>query len=331
MVSLNTRSTSPGTGGDCDPQIIFEIFVQNKFSDLEVSSVVSTLSMANQILDRERFQWKFVSDMPGLVESRCGLIVRAEPAVFEHNLRHFLIVVGGNHVKAEAWMPRVRAMQRKKRLVVILSDSATAFIKTFRDTNQSMTTHWQDIRVLEESGYYPNLSGNYAEVSGDVVTSAGTNYTVELIVRLIAKYLSPNEYAEIGSRLIVQSIRDIHTKQPKGTSYLMNAFGPQISCAIQIMEENLADPISTREISKKVGLSVRQLERLFTKHLGVSPGRYFKKIRINKAHALVTETNMALIDIALATGFSSASSLTSAYRSVFGKSPSMARSGQEHL
>lgn len=308
--------------------VTLEIFVQNKFSDLEVSSVITTLSMANNVLGHERFRWKFVSDSPGLIESRCGLIARAEPAVYDHNLRNFLVVVGGKCILSEAWMPRVRAMQKKKRLVAILSDAATAFIKASKDTEHNVTTHWADIRVLEEWGNYPNLSLNYAEVSRGIVTSAGTNYTTELILRLIAQYLSPKEYAEVGSRLIIQSVRNTQTQQPKGAGYLMNAFGPHISSAILTMEENLSDPISTRAIANAVSLSVRQLERLFNKHFGVSPGRYYRKVRLGKAHALVTETNMQLIDIAIATGFASVSGLTSAYRMEFGETPSRARSGR---
>ncbi len=328
MVNLNTYSASSTSEGDRDPPITFEVFLQNKFSDLEVSSVVSTLSMANDVLNQDRFQWKFVSDTPGLIESRCGLIARAEPAVFEHNLKTFMVVVGGDCVAAQAWMPRVRAMQRKKRLVALLSDAATAFIKASRATTQNVTTHWYDIRVLEEWGSYPNLSLSYAEDAGGIVTSAGVNFTTELVIRLIAQFLSPKDYSEIGSRLIVQSVRDIDAEQPKGSSYLMNAFGPQVSSAIRIMEENLADPISTRVISSKVGLSVRQLERLFTRHFGVSPGRYYRQVRVGKAHALVTETNMPLIDIALATGFSSVSGLSSTYRAEYGKSPGKARGGR---
>lgn len=327
MVRLNTPFALSVPSEADDAPITFEIFVQHKFSELEVSCVVSTLAMANQILDQERFQWTFISDAPGLVESRSGLMVRAEPAVFDHHLKDFLVVVGGGGLSADAWMPRVRAMQRKQRLAAILSDAATVFIRNLRSSEQSVTTHWHDIRVLEESGDYPHLSLAYAEISAGIITSAGTNYTTELIIHLIKEFLSAKQYTEIGSRLILQSVRDAQSEQPKGASYLMNAFGPQVSAAIQIMEDNLVEPMSTRDISDEVGMSVRQLERIFSKNFGISPARYYKKVRVGKAHALITETNMKLIDIAIATGFNSVPSMTTAYRGEFGKTPKVARSG----
>lgn len=330
MVRLNTPSTSTVSKESDETAVKFEIFVQDRFSELEVSSAVATLEAANQILAEDRFQWSFVSETPGLVESRNGMMVRAEPVVFDHKLKDFLIVVGGGQISTEDWMPRVRATQRNNGIVAILSDAATAFIKTLRSSDRNVTTHWHDIRVLEETGSYPNLSTRYAETSSRVVTSAGSSYTSELIIRLISDYLSPKQYSEIGSRLLLQSVRDPQSEQPKGTSYLMNAFGPQVSAAIHIMEDNLAEPISTREISEQVGLSVRQLERLFSKHFGISPARYYKKVRVGKAHALVTESNMNLIDVAIATGFSSVPSLTNAYRIEFGNTPKKARGSRGH-
>ena len=324
---LNKKTvTSDSLNADEKP-ITFEIFVQHKFSELEVSAVVSTLNIANQILGRELFYWTFVSDIPGLVESRSGLMVRAEPVVFDQYLKDYMIVVGGSGITADSWMPRVRAMQRKKNLVAILSDAATAYIRSLRNTEMDVTSHWRDVQILDETGSYPNLSLKYAERASGIITSAGTSYTAELIVRLIKEFVSHKQYAEIGSRLILQSVRDTQSEQPKGESYLMNAFGPQISNALQIMEENVAEPMSTRDISDEVGVSVRQLERLFTSSFGISPARYFKKVRVGKAHALVTETNMKLIDIALATGFNSVASLSAAYRTEYGKTPNKTRSG----
>ncbi len=221
-------------------------------------------------------------------------------------------------------------MQRSNRPVVMLSEAATAFIRAYRSTSLRATTHWRDVQVLKELGVFPNVSLRYAEDSGGFITSAGGNYTGELVIDLIAKSLSHQEKAELGSRLVLQSIRDRKSSQPCGTSYLMNAFGPQILGAIRIMEDNVEFPISTRSISMTLGLSVRQLERLFTKYTGTSPGRYYKKIRVGRAHNLVTETNLSLVDVAFATGFGSVASLTSAYRSEYGKSPRETRVKDAH-
>ena len=69
------------------------------------------------------------------------------------------------------------------------------------------------------------------------------------------------------------------------------------------------------------GLSTRQLERLFRKYLNRSPARYYLELRLNKARLLLLQTNMSVIDVALACGFVSASHFSKCYRDFYGKTP----------
>ena len=72
------------------------------------------------------------------------------------------------------------------------------------------------------------------------------------------------------------------------------------------MEENLEEPLDRGQLAKAAGLSTRQLERLFRKYLNRSPARYYVELRLNRARLLLLQTNMSVIDVALACGFVSA-------------------------
>src|SRR3546814_20523840 len=63
------------------------------------------------------------------------------------------------------------------------------------------------------------------------------------------------------------------------------------------------------------------MERLFAKYLGRSPARYYVELRLNRARLLLLQTNMSVIDVALACGFVSASHFSKCYRDYFGKNP----------
>lgn len=307
----------------------FEIFVRHGFTELEVASIVRTLEAANAVLHQARFRWRFVSDKPGLISGRGGMIVRAEPAISDHNLAKILIIVGGTKVEHAAWSQRLSAMLQRARSVVILSEAATAFIRRSRHSEKKLTTQWPDAQVLEEWGSYPNLSMRYAETSDGITTSAGGNFTTELTIHLISHLLSHQETAELASRLVVKTIRKPQAMQPKGPSHLTNAFGPKMAKAVGLMEENIAEPLATATIAEQAGMSQRQLERHFNTLLKMSPAKYYKFVRVEKAYALVTETDMALIDIAVATGFASVSSLAIAFRAQFGVSPTQYRKEYE--
>ena len=88
------------------------------------------------------------------------------------------------------------------------------------------------------------------------------------------------------------------------------------------MADNLDEPFSAVQLAKSAGLSVRQVERLFLRHLTVTPGRYYMRLRLERARELLRQTNMPILDVAIATGFTSHSYFAQSYRLQFGRPPS---------
>ena len=68
-------------------------------------------------------------------------------------------------------------------------------------------------------------------------------------------------------------------------------------------------------------MSTRQLERLFRKYLDRSPKRYYMELRLNKARNLLMQTDMSVINVALASGFSSPSHFSKCYRAQYDTTP----------
>ena len=97
--------------------------------------------------------------------------------------------------------------------------------------------------------------------------------------------------------------------------------------ALQIMENNLEDPLRPDEIAEVVHLSTRQLERLFAKHLGMSPKRHYLQLRLEKAQGLLRQTSLSVTDVCVASGFRSLSHFSKSYRAAFGLSPGQEKRG----
>ena len=178
---------------------VFEIFVQSGYSDLEFSSITNTLITANQITNRNLFDWQIVTDTPSLVKGLGGTIVRAAPAIPDHDLCDCMIVVGANNKTPEMWLRRLRSMQRKRAPVILLSNAATAYIKSLKSKDRLVTTHWKDIEALREIGYYPELTSHLFELSDGVITSAGFTSTIDVLISIIADFLAPHEVAELST------------------------------------------------------------------------------------------------------------------------------------
>lgn len=327
LVEMKRKSEDNHSRRKLKKNVSVEIFIQKNFSEIEAASITSTLAVANKVGKLFQFRWRFVSDTPGLVEGEGGFLARSEPSVFDHNLPDLLIVVGGHNASPNGWMARKRAMQRIGRTTVLLSGSATAYIRATHSCERDFTTHWRDVLILSEEGFYPSLSTRYVESSDGVITSAGSNYTSELVISILASYLSRKELAEIASQLMIRTVRNRTAEQPKGVSFIKNAFCPTVSQAIRLMEQNISEPLSIKEISLQLKASIRQIERSFNAQLNMSPSRFYKRLRTQNAHLLLTETEIPLIEVALSAGFSSVSGLSNAVRTEYGVTPTQARLG----
>jgi transcriptional regulator GlxA family with amidase domain len=95
--------------------------------------------------------------------------------------------------------------------------------------------------------------------------------------------------------------------------------------AIGMMERNLSDLASRKELAKTASVSVRQLERLFASHLGVTIERHYVSLRVAKARSLLRQTSLPIMQIGIECGFSDASHFARVYRQFFAMSPSAER------
>jgi transcriptional regulator GlxA family with amidase domain len=100
----------------------------------------------------------------------------------------------------------------------------------------------------------------------------------------------------------------------------------KLADAVTLMEANLAEPLPTEDIARLVGVSRRQLERLFKQHLDELPSRYYAELRLARARRLLQQGNQSILQVGLACGFASGSHFSNAYRARFGQTPRDARS-----
>jgi transcriptional regulator GlxA family with amidase domain len=107
--------------------------------------------------------------------------------------------------------------------------------------------------------------------------------------------------------------------------YRTGIHNPKLLAAIGYMEVYLENPLSLSSLAKSVNISLRQLERLFKSKLGTTPARYYLDLRLERARQLLKQTSMSVLQVAVSTGFTSASHFTQSYKKFFGHPPSQER------
>ena len=91
------------------------------------------------------------------------------------------------------------------------------------------------------------------------------------------------------------------------------------------MERQCEQPLSSETLAAQVGISVRQLERLFRHHLDTTPSAFYLELRLDKARQLLRQSDLSVMEVSLACGFESASYFSRCYRRRFAASPSQDR------
>ena len=127
--------------------------------------------------------------------------------------------------------------------------------------------------------------------------------------------------AELLDHFGLERLRGSADNQRVPLSARIGGGQPKLTEAVSLMEANYEEPLPTEEIARLVGVSRRQLERLFKQYLNSLPSRYYLELRLNRARHLLQQTSKSILQIGLSCGFSSGPHFSSAYKNHFGVTP----------
>jgi transcriptional regulator GlxA family with amidase domain len=146
-----------------------------------------------------------------------------------------------------------------------------------------------------------------------------------MVIEFIKTEFSP-EYANlVCDHLMISYTRSGDLEQPKSNAQRLRDVPFTLQKAISLMASNIENPLTIKEISKLAYLSLRQLERLFSKHLNLTPKKYYSKIRLLHSRQLIEQTSMSILEISIASGFSTRRIFSKSYLKKYGFLPSHTR------
>ena len=183
------------------------------------------------------------------------------------------------------------------------------------------TIHWENQDSFAEEFEEVTLTKSVFVVDGNVFSTAGGTASIDLMLKFIADDHGEELASAVADQLIYTSIRTDQDTQRLSVPTRIGVRHPKLSSVIQMMENNIEEPISTSLLARDVGMSTRQLERLFRRYLNRSPKRYYMELRLQRARNLLMQTDMSVINVALACGFASPSHFSKCYRAQYDTTP----------
>ncbi|MGB9991682.1 GlxA family transcriptional regulator [Massilia sp. SM-13] len=165
------------------------------------------------------------------------------------------------------------------------------------------------------------LTPHLFAIDGRQLSCCGGAASIDFSLTLVESLFGAQVQAEVKEALCVEKVRGPEERQRVALQARFGALQPKLSEAVQLMEANIEEPLSTDDIANLVGLSRRQLERLFKQYLGSLPSRYYLELRLQRARQLLLDTNHSIVQVGLMCGFSSGSHFSTAFGTLFGNTP----------
>ena len=295
-----------------------------RFTMIAFAAAIEPLRLANLISGRPLYDWRLLGE--GGAEARCSNGARiALDGGLEPCLRgDTILVCGGLDIARTMSRPVLGWLRREARRGVRLGGVCTGTWVLARAgllDGKRATTHWESQDGFVEE--YPDITliRTVFVEDGRFLSAAGGTAAIDLILRQIARDHGNDLAEKVADQLIHTSIRSDEDYQRLSIPTRLGVRNPRLATVVARMQANLEDPLSPARLAAEAGMSPRQLERLFSRYLGQTPKRYYMEIRLERARNLLMQTEMSVIEIALACGFSSTAHFSKCYRAAFGTTP----------
>ncbi|MBY4677533.1 GlxA family transcriptional regulator [Marinobacterium arenosum] len=299
-------------------------FLISDFSMLSFAAALEPLRMANRMSGRELYQWHFytLDDQP--VQASNGLpFSPTRPMEDVDNLDTLLVVagIGAHQVGQQELFRWLRALVRKGINVGATSTGSLLLAKAGLLKNRTCTIHWENSDSLAEQFPDLNVTGELYEVDRNVMTCSGGLAGLDMMLHLIAMKHGEELAKDVAEQCIHPAIRPAHEKQRMELQLRHQTRHPRLLKALELMRSNIEEVLTCQQVGDRVGLSTRQLERLFHDSLGVSPASHYMNLRLERAKHLLLQSTLSVLQISTACGFSSTSYFARCYRKRYGRTP----------
>lgn len=306
-----------------------------KFSMMAFTATIEPLRMANRMSGKELYRWSLYTIDGKPIRASNGILLMPDASLADAadvKRPDAIVVCAGIDVQIFNDKPTFAALRRMERQGVDIGAVCTGSHVLARAgllDGHRCTIHWENLDSFTEAFPDIEVSTDLFEIDRNRFTCCGGTAALDMMLHLIGRKHGAALATAVSEQCILERIRDEHDAQRMPLSARLRVNHPKLVAAIGLMEANLEAPLSQNELARRVGLSRRQLERLFRRYLRKAPARHYLELRLQRARILLLQSTLSIIAVALACGFVSASHFSKCYRQAYGRSPKQERSNAD--
>ena len=295
---------------------------------LDVTGPLEVLAGANRRLAADGrepcYRVRTASLGGGAVRTSSGLLITPDTDLGTERPRDLLLVPGGTGTRAPGrdligWL---RGHAPGARQVVSVCTGAFLLAEAGLLTGRTVTTHWAycdamsrrfpDVSVLPEPIYVRD---------GSLITSAGVTCGIDLALALVEEDLGRDTALAVARHLVVFLRRPGNQAQFSAQLASQFATRPPLRELQQWIADHPGDDLSVPALAQRASLSPRQFARAFAAEVGVTPGRYVDRVRLEAARRRLEDTADSIEETARACGYGTAETMRRAFLRALGVGP----------
>jgi transcriptional regulator GlxA family with amidase domain len=309
----------------------FGFLLVPNFSMIAFVSAVEALRIANRLSERELFRWEVLSPNGAAVVGSNGIKIAVDGMMTSlsgaaHGKLPYDIIfvcggIGSEHFRDDGTFNWLRRFEAAGGGIGALCVGSHIIARAGLLHGYRCVIHWENLPGFRE--HFPDIdvSTDLFEVDRNRYTCSGGTAALDLMLHVVALRHGGQLSTKVSEQLMVDRVRRGDDQQRLPLHSQLGIHHPKLINAIELMAANIEEPLTQQMLADYVGLSRRQLERLFRRQIGRAPAHYYLELRLERARQLLYQTDMRIIDLALACGFVSASHFSKCYRQMYGKTP----------
>lgn len=300
----------------------------DNYSMIAFANGLEVLRMANYVSGRTLYRWSVITLDGQPAQASNGLPVTPTLTMEQAGQPDMLFVCGGVNIRESADARLSALLARLARDGVMLGGLCTgsyALVKAGLVNGYRCAIHWENMAALREEFSKVNFTdGLFAADRGRYTCSGGTA-PIDMMLHLTASRYGQTLAKQISAQFIVGRVRPAEHPQNVPLAARLGFSRKELIHASELMEAHIEEPLSLDQIAQKVGLSQRQLQRMFKHYMALSPVQYYLQLRLRRGREWLSQTSMSIMSVTVACGFQSSCHFSRAYREQFGHAPTVER------
>ncbi|WP_274426793.1 GlxA family transcriptional regulator [Chelativorans sp. YIM 93263] len=316
-------------------------FLVPDFTMVAFATALEPLRAANRLAGYTAYEWRLASVDGQSVRSSSGVEISVQTSLAEERQKMMgqerptmVIVCSGLGIEDYAEKSVFAWLREEYNRGVALGGLCTgAYVLAAAGllANKRCAIHWENLPGFAERFPKANVFADLFETDTNIYTCAGGTAAMDMMFRLIGEDFDENLVNRVCEQMLTDRVRNPSDRQRLPLRARLGVQNSKVLTIIELMEANLSEPLSLVEIAGAVGLSRRQIERLFRQEMGRSPARYYLELRLDRARHLLVQSTMPVVEVAVACGFVSASHFSKCYRELYARSPQQERANRKQL